>query len=49
MDADTGIYRKVMLEKADKTKQQITKMTARQVEENKLAMFESFMSSIGRK
>jgi hypothetical protein len=48
MDADTGVYRKVMIEKAEKMQKQITKMTARQVEEQKLQMFENFVNSIGR-
>lgn len=49
MDADTGVYRKVMIERAEKMQTQIKQMTARQVEEQKLQMFESFVNSIGRK
>jgi len=49
MDADTGVYRKVMIEKAETMQKQIKTLTARQVEEQKLQMFESFINSIGRK
>lgn len=49
MDADTGVYRKVMIERAEKMQKQVRTMTARQVEEGKLKMFESFINSIGRK
>lgn len=49
MDADSGVYRKVMIERAEKMQTQIKQMTARQVEEQKLQMFESFVNSIGRK
>lgn len=49
MDADTGVYRKVMIERAERAKQDIQRMTARQVEEKKLAIFENFVNSIGRK
>jgi hypothetical protein len=49
MDADSGVYRKVMIERAEKMQTQIKQMTARQVEEQKLQMFESFVNAIGRK
>jgi hypothetical protein len=49
MDADTGVYRKVMIERAEKIQKEIKTMTARQVDEQKLNMFESFINSIGRK
>ena len=49
MDADTGVYRKVMIERAEKMQRAAKAMTAQQVEENKLKMFESFINSIGRK
>jgi hypothetical protein len=48
MDVDTGMYRKVMIERAEKMQRQVKAMTARQVEDEKLKMFESFINSIGR-
>ncbi len=49
MDVDSGVYRKVMIERAEKVQKEIKTMTARQVDEQKLNMFESFINSIGRK
>lgn len=49
MDVDSGVYRKVMIERAEKVQQKVKTMTARQVDEQKLNMFESFINSIGRK
>lgn len=49
MDVDSGVYRKVMIERAEKVQKEIKTMTARQVDEQKLSMFESFINSIGRK
>jgi hypothetical protein len=48
MDIDTGMYRKVMLEKADRAQQQLKQMSVREINEKKLAMFEHFVNSIGR-
>lgn len=49
MDPDTGIYRKVMMEKAEQIKKHATKITAQQVEEQKLAMFEEFVNALSRR
>jgi hypothetical protein len=46
MDPDTGLYRKVMIEKAEQLKARATKLTARQVEEQKLTMFEDFVTAL---
>jgi hypothetical protein len=46
MDPDSGVYRKVMIEKTEKIQKHVRKLTAQQVEEQKLSLFEDFIKSM---
>lgn len=48
MDPSNGMYRKVMIEAADKIQKHVSKLTVRQIEEQKLALFETYLNQIGR-